>query len=647
MSGHVSPERRRGCASCVVSSDDCISDNIVLIFGGEDDSRCYKDCWMFEPASETLTCLASAPQAFTPRSYHSATYIDGVVWIIGGMNKFMRDPMQRIVADCIWCFNVSTRVFSQVSCASQQLTLRTAHGACVNPVCPTKILIFGGYTYQKGAHVLCDGRKRAKRQATSQGEWRNDLVELDTAGKVCSAKETKVSPCPRAYMTFDVIGDVCVALFGRSRNVLVKESIAMYDPLQGEWITSVRQEGVIPPSRHSHRVSQFGENALILYGGSLEKEQGKSEEGKETCSILIYHRDRREFMWHCMSSAQEHCGRFSHVQAIVSNTLHIIGGYSREGESRQYPSNSGKIVFDISREDMNEDILNQHARPCAISNISFSSVQIKMSLSEPLHSLERTYQVEDTLVPETNETFVSQTPDQHTLTTSAPDALFPNESTKNGINIHDELKISDKKWKDASKECAFWKLLAEEERGKYEHASSMLLEKEEEYANMERIVRELRIHIKLVESELRASKNELNDMATNLEITKASARKDREQTYQELKAKLDERAHQCNQMGEAYKKLQNDMEDTVISLKTENKLLRIDLETSKRQQDCLLASYNESMAKIEHYEEQLAIENEKKRKKESLLKEMTQQIEEYANSTHKMQSLMNDITLLM
>ena len=637
----VSPEKRRGCASCVVKNNDT-SENVVLIFGGEDDSRCFRDCWVFEPRSEMLQYLGEAPDTFTPRSYHSATYIDGVVWIIGGMNKFSRDPMEQIVADSVWCYDVERRTYVHIPCVSQHLMIRTAHGSCVMPRCTTKILIFGGYTYQKDLQVCNNDRKSDRRVGNSIGEWKNDLVELDTVSKVCSLVETRHPPPPRGYMTFDAIGDVCVSLFGRSKRRLVPESIAIYDPLKSEWVNSVQQYGSVPALRHSHRVSKFQENALIVYGGSLERESCKRRTEREIVSILTYHKEHKGFSWHCLPFDGNHRHRFSHIQAFLNNSLHIIGGYSTDGGLREYPSNVGRIMLESPEEDMIQDL---DTCTWLITSVYFAPAQVEQESSQDLHSVENTFQLDESVIPETNETVVSET-EEHQLRKrrATPCASLQGRSNGQCINLEQELKISDRKWKNASKECSFWKLLAEEERGKYENASSMLLEKEEEQAHLQSLVRELRIQVKAMESEIRISRIELKDMATELEVTKETMKREREYTYQELKTKLDERAEQCRQMGEAYKKLQDDTENTVSTLRREKQLIQIDFENLKRQNDSLLVDYTESLKKNEQLEQAVTSLEEKQRSREAHYRQLMQQFEAFTNMTGKIHDLMNDMS---
>ncbi len=642
----MSPEKRRGCASCLIKDTTTISEYVVLIFGGEDDSRCYRDCWVFEPTRETLTFLATAPDTFTPRSYHSATYMHGMVWLVGGMNKFLKDPKEQIVADSVWCFDVSRKVFVHAPCESQHLLIRTAHGACVMPGCSTTILIFGGYAYQNNSHPSStgNGTKEKPPGKNTMGEWTSDLLELDTVAKACCLQETMHQPSPRGYMTFDAIGDVCVALFGRSRRRLVP-SISMYDPSKGEWVNSVPQEGRIPALRHSHRVSKFQHNSLLIYGGSLERDSDLNRGRLEVVSILTYHNEHRGFSWESVSFDGEHNRRFSHVQAFLNNSLHIIGGYSTQGGSRQYPSNIGRIVFETPDEDMMHDDIIQDLETCTclITNMYFAPAQIDHNLSQDLHSLERTLQLEESIVPETNETVVSES-EEHQLKKRRQSVSLQRKNSNHFINLEEELKISDTKWKDASKECSFWKLLAEEEREKYEHASMMLLEKEEEHTQMEGLVRELRVQIKAMESELRVSKVEAKDAVTNLKDIKDVMRKEREQTYQELKTKLDERADQCKQIGEAYQKLQSDTEKTIASLRMDNKLLQVDLETAKRQHDTLLAEYQESLRRNEELEQSLTKLEARERRKSTQYAQLLERFEEFTNVTGKIHDLMNDMT---
>lgn len=647
----ISPEKRQGCASCVVPSRKNRNEKVVLIFGGEDESQCFSDCWMFEPGSETLVWLGHAPAWFTPRSYHSATYIDGLVWLIGGMNRFTKDPKEQIVADSVWCFDVGTQSFFHIPLKSQQLTVRTAHGACVNPVCPTSILIFGGYGYKESKNLCGSTRKKSKKMCSTKGEWKNDLVLLDTARRVCSVQETKHPPQSRGYMTFDTLGDFCVALFGRSGpNRLVGEGdyIAMYDPRKEDWVEP-RVEGTFTAAlRHSHRVSAYNDDSIIIYGGNLERNLNSRSQcppGNDAVSLLRYEQHKKAFSWHSVLFTKgQLCCRFSHVQECLDDSLYIIGGYSTgfDGESRHYPSNIKKIVF--GKQEAQE--CNIGVGEVSIVDVSFIAARIEMEQSKMIEIDRDTHHIEDSMLPEANETAISETEEEHSAwhkTNCMASTLNQVRGQTRSVNFEEELKISDQKWKNASKNCAYWKQVAEEEREKYQNATSLLLRKEAAYADMNILVKDLRNHIGTLESEIKTAKADLQGMVIKIEQTKENMRKDREATYKELRQKLDQRAEQCKQTGEAYKNLKNETDTIIQSLNAENKVLQIDLENIKRQYDCLLNDFNESRRQHGELEQMLSKHHEQQKAKDAHCKELMQQVQHLSNVVDKVHTLMHNM----
>lgn len=74
-----------------------------------------------------------------PRSYHSATLVGGEVWICGGSEA------DSVLGD-VFVFNPTTRTFRQPRLRGDLTLLkRTAHDACVHPLRPHCLLLFGGY----------------------------------------------------------------------------------------------------------------------------------------------------------------------------------------------------------------------------------------------------------------------------------------------------------------------------------------------------------------------------------------------------------------------------------------------------------------------------------------------------------------------
>lgn len=273
--GKTSPAVRHGCASCAVPRSlvepkrktssrgrqaSEASECVLLLFGGERGKKpalqLFSDVWMFDP--ETLDCsyLGKAPASFTKRSYFTATYIDGVVWLVGGKTD---DDI--VSGDTVWLYDVREASWDQMAIEGDQggrLTRRTAHGACVSPWDDRTIVIFGGYSVRE-----------------QRGEWMSDVLEIDTR---VDTSHTGRSPhisfekqydekFARAYMTIDAVDGVCVALFGRKGGKTVRDPCLVYDKKRELKVIKV-SSNVVP--RYNHRTSVCADGLLIACGGDFD-----------------------------------------------------------------------------------------------------------------------------------------------------------------------------------------------------------------------------------------------------------------------------------------------------------------------------------------------------------------------------------------
>lgn len=153
---------RAGCASVVYK------DRYVLIFGGRAKSLFFIDCLSLDTATGDLHPLNPHTthtsgynnSKISPRAHHSATIIGDTAWIIGGGNE------TELVEDAIACFYITNKKWTVPSMQGElHLLKRTAHGACIHPLKPSCILLFGGYT-------SCNDKDK--------GQWLQDLVLINT-----------------------------------------------------------------------------------------------------------------------------------------------------------------------------------------------------------------------------------------------------------------------------------------------------------------------------------------------------------------------------------------------------------------------------------------------------------------------------------
>lgn len=283
MSGNQkSPATRHGCASCIVPrelverrrksrgnpSKQRESESVLLMFGGETGRdepplQLFSDVWMFDP--DTLECsyLGDAPQEFTPRSYFTATYVEGAVWLLGGKEDGNIVPGETTV----WKYTVRDASWERVEIEGDAgLTRRTAHGACLSPWDGQTVIVFGGYALRE-----------------QRGRWMSDVFEIDTGNGASQRTQRSQRGFPsgsprialhkeyadtfaRAYMTLDTVGDVCLALFGRHGSKTVKESL-VYD--KNRELKVIKTSTKVVP-RYNHRTSVRSDGTLLACGGDLE-----------------------------------------------------------------------------------------------------------------------------------------------------------------------------------------------------------------------------------------------------------------------------------------------------------------------------------------------------------------------------------------
>ena len=274
--GKNSPATRHGCASCAVprslveparknrarqgpGAKREASEYVLLLFGGEQGKKpslqLFADVWLFDP--DTLDCsyLGEAPPSFTKRSYFTATYLDGAVWLVGGKTE---DDI--VTGNTFWKYSVREGSWEQLAVEGDgdgRLTRRTAHGACVSPWDERTIVIFGGYSVRE-----------------QRGVWMSDVFEIHVGvNNGRGSRRPRISfekeyneKYARAYMTFDASNGVCISLFGRKGSQTVRDACLMYDEKRELRVIKVSSK---PPPRYNHRTSTCADGSLVVCGGDL------------------------------------------------------------------------------------------------------------------------------------------------------------------------------------------------------------------------------------------------------------------------------------------------------------------------------------------------------------------------------------------
>jgi hypothetical protein len=344
VNSELSAIQRAGCASVTYK------DRFALILGGRFHDTFYLDCWTYDTTSGATNEISGGPKNCNPRAYHTATLIDGVVWIIGGSDD---DAIHS--DDPVWCFDVKTRVWTQPKLQGNLTLLhRTAHGACLHPTVPGCILLFGGYGTIQLQHKTTD--------FSSEPKWLSDLVLVNTrTNKVESVNYRGRGPIPRAYHSFSAIGTLCVAIFGRTENkslVSSKKSVAVYDAQSGTWLEISEKDikGVIPQVRSSHRacsvVVSGNSGGVLIFGGAPALASKKIDRLADMHYLKIIASppqagsrrvgsssgSKYHFEWiNCGDGAEMSkgsdtiwpIGRGAHAQEFINGKLCLFGGYCR------------------------------------------------------------------------------------------------------------------------------------------------------------------------------------------------------------------------------------------------------------------------------------------------------------------------------
>ena len=306
--------QRAGSASCSHEEGN------ILLFGGRNDEFYFKDCWEYRPEVGKFSFVGEAPKTFSPRAHHTATVINGSVWLIGGMDQ------QNVMKD-FWCFDILKQRWRQPRLkGATSLLCRCAHAACSHPGKPCSILIFGGYTKEK-----------------EKGIWLNDLIEIDTEKNLVREVDSGgYQPAPRGYHSFTRMGNFCISAFGRGANkTLIPRSkcLAILDTSSMTW-TETSGSGTVPIVRSSHRATAFDE-FLVVFGGIPD-----SRENKERLNIVsILKCDGGSFSWKDLRNSKSlECipGRSAHCQEKYQDTLLIIRGYTK---SPPYADDVVKLKF--------------------------------------------------------------------------------------------------------------------------------------------------------------------------------------------------------------------------------------------------------------------------------------------------------------
>ena len=285
FSGDYAVLKRAGSASVA------FQDRFILIFGGRHQRKYNLECHSYDTLTGALHSLSKGPpQDHTRRCHHTATLVGDVVWCVGGNTA---DTV--VTTDVVWCFNLSTREWRQPRLTGDLALLRrTAHGACIHPLDPGCILIFGGYGHSPPPPPATVTTTKQQQQ---QPDWLSDLVVIDTRTKTVKPITPgghSHAPLPCAYHTFTAIADgLCVALFGRTSQyklLSTRQCISIYDTKSNAWLdvgATSNPKRPQPVARSSHRACASGDGkGVVVFGGAPAVQDTHTTTTSETASRL-------------------------------------------------------------------------------------------------------------------------------------------------------------------------------------------------------------------------------------------------------------------------------------------------------------------------------------------------------------------------
>ncbi|KAL4425699.1 hypothetical protein ABPG75_009715 [Micractinium tetrahymenae] len=272
----------------------------LLVFGGRRGNTLFSDVLAFDVARHEWSVWCERwPSA--PRSYHTATVVNGEVWLCGGGNS------SQVLPDVL-VFNPADRSWRQAELRGDvHLLKRTAHGACIHPLRPSSILMMGGYG-----------------GPADDLRYLNDLVEIDTvAGTVRAVQCIGSPPELRAYHAFVACGSRCYCVAGRmhdNRLVKGKQIVVVWDANTSKWIVPGMVEGELPP-RSSHRMAAVP-GGMLAFGGAVDR-------GAKSAELHLLTGQGRLSWRACQLGATGPvpAARGAHAMEIVGGRLYVVGGY--------------------------------------------------------------------------------------------------------------------------------------------------------------------------------------------------------------------------------------------------------------------------------------------------------------------------------
>lgn len=246
------PTKREGHSTTVVVTD---SPKLYVFGGCYLDISCYNDLYVYDVSSQSWaesSTLQVSGQIPMPRGKHTASLVDGSLWIFGGSSEenYRNDVYQLDVHTLRW-----TRPVITGNAPSE----RQGHSAVV---VGQKIFVFGGYTldgYVNDLHVL----------DTKLLTWSQPCGGLDLEKRA----DKDFWPTPRSGHTASLF-DNKIFVFGGASDMGSTHEIYVFDTATLAW-TKPQVSGALPRFREMHAAVVSVALQTIFFLGGCDFSRGQ------------------------------------------------------------------------------------------------------------------------------------------------------------------------------------------------------------------------------------------------------------------------------------------------------------------------------------------------------------------------------------
>jgi N-acetylneuraminic acid mutarotase len=238
---------------------------LLFLFGGQNaqqnQSGYFNDIYTMNPllVNPNWTFVEVDSNVPDERNGHTATEIDGLVYVFGGWN-------QVAYYNDLWSFDTAALINGGNTGSWVSYTLSTKpapRDGHTGVDFGGDLVIFGGFSHntQGGTNAWTNCKN-----ASDDCKWFNDLWFFNTVKNTWKqASPSGSKPAPRHMHSADVIGDRMLVFGGASQQGDLND-LWSYQFSRNEWV-QLQPSGVLPQPRNSHVAGVIG-GVLYIYGGS-------------------------------------------------------------------------------------------------------------------------------------------------------------------------------------------------------------------------------------------------------------------------------------------------------------------------------------------------------------------------------------------